>query len=59
MAVHTILTGTSNQLGEYESGALASFIGAVPTVIFGGVSAIAAALLWMRLFPDLRDRQKI
>jgi MFS family permease len=59
MAVHTILTGTSNQLGEFESGALASFIGAVPTVIFGGASAIVASLVWMRLFPDLRNRQKI
>lgn len=59
MAVHTILTGTSNQLGEFESGALAHFIGAVPTVVFGGVSAIVAALVWMRLFPDLRERQKV
>jgi MFS family permease len=59
MAVHTILTGTSNQLGEFESGALASFIGAVPTVLFGGVSAMLASLVWMRLFPDLRNRQKI
>ena len=59
MAVNTILTGTSNQLGEFESGALASLIGAVPTVIFGGVSAIVAALVWMRLFPSLRDREKI
>jgi sugar phosphate permease len=59
IAVHTILTGTSNQLGEFESGTLAYFIGAVPTVIFGGVSAIVAALVWMRLFPDLRNREKI
>jgi MFS family permease len=59
MAVHTILTGTSNQLGEFESGVLAALIGAVPTVIFGGVSAIVAALVWMRLFPSLRDREKI
>jgi MFS family permease len=59
MAVHTILTGTSNQLGEFESGAVAALIGAVPTVIFGGVSAIVAALVWMRLFPSLRDREKI
>jgi MFS family permease len=59
MAVHTILTGTSNQLGEFESGTLAYFIGAVPTVLFGGASAIVASLLWMRLFPELRKREKI
>jgi NAD(P) transhydrogenase subunit beta len=39
--------------------AVAALIGAVPTVIFGGVSAIVAALVWMRLFPSLRDREKI
>lgn len=59
MAVHTILTGTSNQLGEFESGTLAYFIGAVPAVVFGGASAVFASLLWMKLFPGLRDRQKL
>lgn len=58
IAVHNILTGTSNQLGEFESGVLASFIGAVPTVVTGGVIALASTLLWMRLFPDLRRREK-
>jgi MFS family permease len=58
VAVHTILTGASNQLGDFESGALAWFIGAVPAVILGGAGAVAASLLWMRLFPGLRDRQR-
>ncbi|WP_418902551.1 hypothetical protein [Terripilifer ovatus] len=57
IAVHTILTGASNQLGDFESGALAWLIGTVPAVIAGGAGAIAASLLWMRLFPGLRDRQ--
>jgi hypothetical protein len=58
-AVNMLFIGASNELGEFESGALAMFIGAVPTVVFGGVSAIVAALVWMRLFPDLRNREKI
>lgn len=59
IAVHSILTGTSNHLGEFESGALAWFIGPVATVLFGGVSAIFTSLLWMRLFPQLRDRARL
>ncbi len=58
IAVHNILSGTSNQLGEFESGTLASFIGVVPTVAAGGVIAVLASLLWMRMFPDLRKRAK-
>ncbi len=56
IAVHTILTGTSNQLGEFESGTLAHFVGAVNAVVIGGVGAMAATALWTRLFPELRDR---
>ena len=59
IAVHTILTGASNNLGDFESGALASFIGAAPAVIFGGACAVTASVLWMRLFPALRDRDRI
>jgi hypothetical protein len=56
MAVHTITAGTSNQLGEFESGALAALVGTVPSVVIGGAGAILAATIWMRLFPALRDR---
>lgn len=56
LAVHTIVAGTSNELGEFRAGAMASFIGVVPAVLFGGAAAIAASGLWMRLFPDLRTR---
>ena len=59
IAVHTILTGASNNLGEFESGLLASFVGAPPAVVIGGVGAVLAALIWMRLFPALRHRDRI
>ena len=36
-AVNVIFIGASNELGEFESGTLAHFIGAVPTVVVGGV----------------------
>lgn len=52
-AVNYLFVGTSNQLGEFESGVLAALMGAVPAVVLGGIGTIAVALLWMRLFPGL------
>jgi MFS family permease len=53
-AVHSLFTGTSNQLGAFESGVLAALIGTVPSVLLGGLGTIAVAAIWMRLFPELR-----
>jgi MFS family permease len=53
-AVHSLFTGTSNQLGAFESGLVASLVGAVPAVLIGGLGTMAVAALWMVLFPDLR-----
>src|SRR6185369_13505944 len=52
-AVHSLFTGTSNQLGEFESGLTATLFGAVPAVLIGGVGTIAVAALWIYLFPEL------
>ncbi len=41
LAVHTIVAGTSNEIGEFRAGAMAAFFGAVPAVLFGGVAAVA------------------
>ena len=53
-AVNFLFIGTSNQLGEFESGMLAGLLGAVPSGVIGGIGTILVALLWMRLFPALR-----
>jgi hypothetical protein len=53
-AVNSLFVGTSNQLGDFESGVLAALVGAVPAVLIGGIGTILVALLWMRLFPALR-----
>ena len=58
-AVHSVVTGASNELGEFESGMLAAAVGAVPAVVLGGLGAIAAALLWGALFPALRDADRL
>ncbi|HET9488599.1 MAG TPA: MFS transporter [Methylomirabilota bacterium] len=52
-AVHSLFTGTSNQLGEFESGLAAELFGPVPAVLIGGVGTMLVAALWMRLFPEL------
>jgi MFS family permease len=52
-AINSLFIGTSNQLGEFESGLTAALFGVVPAVLIGGVGTILVTLLWMRLFPDL------
>ncbi|MDR6669271.1 MFS transporter [Rhizobium sp. 1399] len=52
-AVNSLFIGTSNQLGEFESGMLAGVVGPVVAGIVGGVGTIVVVLLWTRLFPDL------
>jgi MFS family permease len=52
-AVNSLFIGTSNQLGEFESGMVAALLGPVLTGIAGGIGTIVVVLLWRRLFPDL------
>lgn len=54
-AVNTVFICASNELSEFESGALAVLIGVVPTVVVGGI----VAALWLRWFPALRDRDRL
>ena len=53
-AVNSLFTGTSNQLGDFESGLMAAWFGVVPAVLIGGIGTVAVAGLWMYLFPALR-----
>ena len=52
-AVNGLFIGASNQLGEFRAGAMASWFGAVPAVLIGGVGTLVIVAVWMRLFPDL------
>jgi MFS family permease len=58
-AVNSLFIGTSNQLGEFESGVTASFMGLIPATIFGGAGSVAIAILWMCFFPDLRKLDQL
>lgn len=53
-AVNMVFVGASNELGEFRAGMMASAIGTVPAVVFGGVGAVGVALLWAALFPEMR-----
>lgn len=52
-AVNSMFIGTSNQLGEFESGLTAAIFGVVPAVLIGGFGTIVVVMLWMRFFPQL------
>jgi MFS family permease len=53
-AAHSLTTGTSNQLGEFESGLLAALFGPVAAVLIGGIGTIVIAAVWTQRFPELR-----
>jgi MFS family permease len=52
-AVNALFIGASNQLGEFRAGAVAAWLGAVPTALIGGVATLLIVALWMWLFPPL------
>jgi len=58
-AVNFIFIGTSNQLGEFESGLTAAWFGAVPAALIGGIGTLLVVLIWMRAFPSLARRDRL
>ncbi len=58
-AVNFLFVNASYQLGEFESGVTAALFGAMPAVVLGGAGTIAVALLWMKLFPTLRNVERL
>ncbi len=53
-AINYLFVGSSNTLGEFESGAVAAWLGAVPAVLIGGIGSLVIAATWMLMFPSLR-----
>jgi hypothetical protein len=52
-AVNSMFIGTSNQLGEFESGITAAWFGLIPAVLIGGVGTLVVVGVWIFLFPTL------
>jgi hypothetical protein len=58
-AVNSIFIGASNQLGEFESGVTAAWLGTVPAAVIGGVGTLVVVFLWALLFPTLRKADRM
>jgi MFS family permease len=58
-AVEWVFISASNELGAFESGAVARLAGTVPAVVGGGVAMIAIAATWARAFPSLARMGKL
>jgi MFS family permease len=58
-AVEMVFISASNELGAFESGAVAALFGAVTTVVAGGVATIGIALASIKLFPELAHMGKL
>ena len=52
-AVSVIFIGSSNELGEFESGVAASLLGLVPSVVFGGVMTLVTVGVVSVIWPEL------
>ena len=53
-AINYLFVGSSNTLGDFESGTVAAWVGAAVSVLIGGIGSLLVAGLWMLLFPGLR-----
>jgi MFS family permease len=53
-AVNSMFIGASNELGEFESGLVARWLGLVPAIVLGGVATLLVVADSMRRFPQLR-----
>jgi len=58
-AVSYVFIGASNELGEFESGVIARFLGPIGAALFGGVGALCVTGLWAWMFPDLRKADQL
>jgi hypothetical protein len=52
-AVNALFVGVSNQIGEFESGLLAAWLGAVPAVVLAGMGTLAVVALGWHWFPAM------
>jgi hypothetical protein len=54
-AVNSIFIGSSNEIGEFESGVTAKLMGLVPSVVFGGCMTLLVVLATSIKAPKLRE----
>ena len=58
-AVNMLFISSSNELGEFRAGTSAAVLGLVPAAITGSLCTLGVVALWMRLFPQLRQVDRL
>jgi len=58
-AVSGLFIGASAELGEFETGVAARLLGAVGAAIFGGIGSLVVAGAWSKMFPSLRQADRL
>ncbi len=58
-AVSLLFVSASNELGEFRAGLVAALIGPVAATVGGGLLALIITITWARLFPELRDADRL
>jgi len=58
-AVSNLFIGASAELGEFETGVVARFLGPVGAAIFGGLGSLVVTAAWARIFPSLRKADRL
>jgi hypothetical protein len=58
-AVNLLFIGASNELGQFESGITAQWMGAVPAVVAGGIGTLVVVAVWVWRFPQLRKLDRL
>jgi len=56
-AVNSMFIGSSNEIGEFESGATAAVMGTVPAVIFGGCMTCLVVIVTYFISPSIRKME--
>ena len=58
-AVNSLFIGMSNELGEFESGLVAAWIGPVGAVVAGGIAVVGVVGLVGAVWPEIRHLQRL
>ena len=58
-AVSNLFIGASAELGEFETGVGARLRGPVGAAIFGGVGSLVVTGVWAKIFPSLRNADRL
>ncbi|MBS2013132.1 MAG: MFS transporter [Deltaproteobacteria bacterium] len=58
-AVNLVFIGASNELGEFESGVTAAWLGPELAVVAGGIGTCLVVVAWALMFPALRKVDRL